>query len=68
MNREIHVRFSEGLRVQFPWATHLHGRRVGPQPLKTCACFSPAAEKRGEGAARCGASSHRRRDGAWWSR
>jgi hypothetical protein len=23
MNREIHVRFCEGLRVQFPWATHL---------------------------------------------
>lgn len=23
MNREIHVRFWEGLRVRFPWATHL---------------------------------------------
>jgi len=23
MNREIHVRFCEGLRVRFPWATHL---------------------------------------------
>jgi hypothetical protein len=22
MNREIHVRFWEGLRVRFPWATH----------------------------------------------
>ncbi|MEM5405572.1 group II intron maturase-specific domain-containing protein [Paraburkholderia unamae] len=24
MNREIHVRFCEGLRVRFPWATHLN--------------------------------------------
>ncbi len=23
MNREVHVRFFEGLRVQLPWATHL---------------------------------------------
>jgi hypothetical protein len=23
MNREVHVRFFEGLRVQPPWATHL---------------------------------------------
>lgn len=23
MNREVHVRFWEGLRVRFPWATHL---------------------------------------------
>jgi hypothetical protein len=23
MNREIHVRFCEGLGVQLPWATHL---------------------------------------------
>lgn len=28
MNREIHVRFWEGLRVRFPWATHLGVVRV----------------------------------------
>ena len=22
MNREVHVRFCEGLRVKFPWSTH----------------------------------------------
>ena len=27
MNREIHVRFWEGLGVRFPWATHLARRQ-----------------------------------------
>jgi hypothetical protein len=30
MNREVHVRFCEGLGVKFPWATRLAGpRKVG---------------------------------------
>jgi hypothetical protein len=29
MNREIHVRFCEGLRVRFPWATHLYPDSIG---------------------------------------
>jgi hypothetical protein len=29
MNREVHVRFFEGLRVQLPWATHLTGYLPG---------------------------------------
>jgi len=29
MNREIHVRFCEGLRVRFPWATHLRSSLIG---------------------------------------
>jgi hypothetical protein len=32
MNREIHVRFCEGLRVRFPWATHLRSFKIGQIP------------------------------------
>jgi hypothetical protein len=35
MNREIHVRFWEGLRVRFPWATHLLGLASSGLLIKT---------------------------------
>ena len=44
MNREVHVRFWEGLGVRFPWATRLHcGEEGGIGVIKStcgrCLCF-----------------------------
>jgi hypothetical protein len=53
MNREIHVRFCEGLRVRFPWATHLrlcqnrktsageNGGKTAEQTAAGCRLFVP---------------------------
>ena len=45
MNREIHVRFWEGLGVRFPWATRLFSSKCAFDP------FVPPREFRGEGLA-----------------
>ena len=36
MNREIHVRFWEGLGVQFPWATHLGTTLDSLSAIRVC--------------------------------
>ena len=40
MNREIHVRFWESLKVRFPWATHLRRVLEGFDQTLSSQCFA----------------------------